>query len=99
MTVFRVPAKSALCAAVIATLLFVPGFASAGSTQTRLGKEKARLTEMRKKAEKAAAELDETLKRERSARHKVDDIRKQLARQRILIARIDRKLSELAREM
>jgi septal ring factor EnvC (AmiA/AmiB activator) len=99
MTVFRAPAKSALCAAVIAALLFVPGFASAGSAQTRLGKEKARLTEMRKKAEKTAAELDETLKRERSARHKVDDIRKRLARQRLLIARIDRKLSELAREV
>lgn len=99
MTVSRAPVKFALCAALIAALLFVPNFLSAESTQTRLGKEKARLTEMRKKAEKAAAELDETLKRERSARHKVDDIRKRLARQRRLITRIDRKLSELAREM
>ena len=99
MTVFRALVRSALCVAMITALLFPTGSASAGSTQNRLGNEKARLTEMRKKAEKAAAELAETLKRERAARHKVDDVQKRLARQRGLIARIDRKLSALAREM
>src|SRR3990170_1973653 len=99
MTVFRALVRSTLGVAMITALLFPSGSASAGSTQNRLGNEKARLTEMRKKAEKTAAELAETLKRERAARHKVDDVQKRLARQRGLIARIDRKLSALAREM
>ena len=99
MTVFRALVRSALGVAMITALLFPSGSASAGSTQNRLGNEKARLTEMRKKAEKAAVELAETLKRERAARHKVDDVQKRLARQKGLIARSDRKLSALARGM
>jgi len=99
MTVFRALARTGLCAAMIAALLLPPGTSHAESTQVRLRKEKARLTEMRKRAEKAAAELDQALEREQTSRHKVDEIRKQLDGQRRLIARIDRKLSTLAREM
>jgi len=99
MTVFRALARTGLCAAMIAALLLPPGASHAESTQSRLRKEKARLTEMRKQAEKAAAELDQALQREQTSRHKVDEIRKQLSGQRRLIGRIDKKLSSLAREM
>jgi septal ring factor EnvC (AmiA/AmiB activator) len=99
MTALRALARSALCLAMIAAILISPGVSPAGSTQNKLRKEKARLTEMRKRAKKAEAELNKALKRERAARHKVDGIRKRINVQRRLIARIDRKLSELAREM
>ena len=99
MTAVRALGRSALFVAMIVALLLPPGVSPAGTTQDRLRKEKARLTEMRKEAEKAAAELDRALKRERAARHKVDDIRKRLKSQRSLIARIDRKLNALARKM
>ncbi|HEU5361483.1 MAG TPA: peptidoglycan DD-metalloendopeptidase family protein [Candidatus Deferrimicrobiaceae bacterium] len=99
MTDFLPRARSVLCLAMVLSILLPPGASSAESTQDRLRKEKARLTEMRKKAEKTAAELNEALRRERSARHKVDDLQKRLTRQRRLIARIDGKLSALAREM
>ncbi len=99
MTVFPLLARSALCVAMIAAVLLSPGVSVGGGTRDELRREKERLTEMRKKAEEAAAELDEALRRERTARNKVDDIRKRLRSQRRLIARIDRKLDALARDM
>ena len=99
MTVFPPLARIVLCVVVIAAFLLPPGVSFGGSTQDRLRREKARLTEMRKKAEAAAAELDQALRQEQSARNKVDDIRKRLAVQQRRIARIDRRLSALAREM
>lgn len=99
MTAVRALGRSALFVAMIAALLLPPGVSPAGTKQDRLRKEKSRLTEMRKKAEKAASELDKALKREQAARHKVDDIRKRLKSQRRLIGRIDRKLTALARKM
>ena len=99
MTAVRAVGRSALFVAMIVALLLPPGVSPAGTTQDRLRKEKARLTEMRKEAEKAAAELDDALTREQAARHKVDDIREQLTSQRRLIARVDRKLTALARKM
>ncbi|TFG58079.1 MAG: hypothetical protein E4H29_06235, partial [Deltaproteobacteria bacterium] len=75
MTAVRAVGRSALFVAMIVALLLPPGVSPAGTTQDRLRKEKARLTEMRKEAEKAAAELDDALTREQAARHKVDDIR------------------------
>lgn len=99
MTVFPHPARSVLCMAMIVALLLPSGNSLAGSTQERLRREKARLTEMRRKAEAAAAELDEALRREKTARDKIDDIRKRLASQRRLIARIDKKLDALGRDM
>lgn len=95
----RTLVRSALCAAMIAAVLLPAGGSSAESTQNRLEKEKARLTEMRKRAERAAAELDAALRKEKAARSKVTDIQARIARQRRLIERIDRKLSALAREM
>ena len=99
MTAVRALFRSVLCAAMIAAVLLPAAGASAESTQNRLQKEKARLTEMRKRAERAAAELDAALRKEKAARNKVTDIQKRIARQRRLIGRIDRKLSALAREM
>jgi murein hydrolase activator len=99
MTVFPTLARFALCVVMIAAFLPPPGVSFGGSTQDRLRREKARLTEMRKKAEAAADELDRALRQEESARNKVDDIRKRLAVQRRRIARIDRRLSALARDM
>jgi septal ring factor EnvC (AmiA/AmiB activator) len=99
MTAVRALGRFALFVAMIAALVLPPGVSPAGTKQDRLRKEKARLTEMRKKAEKAASELDRALKREQAARHKVDDIRKRLTSQRRRIARIDRKLTTLARKM
>ncbi len=99
MTGIPRPARSAFCVAMIVALLLPQGGSFADSTQQKLRREKARLTEMRKKAEEAAAELDEALRRERTTRGKIDDIRKRLASQRRLIARIDGKLGALARDM
>jgi len=99
MTAVRAPGRYALFVAIIAVLLLPPGVSPAETKQDKLRKEKSRLTEMRMEAEKAAAELNEALGRERSARHKVDDIRKRLKSQRRLIARIDRKLAALAGKM
>ncbi|NNG48000.1 MAG: hypothetical protein HKM86_12935, partial [Deltaproteobacteria bacterium] len=99
MTAVRALGRSAFLVAMIVALLLPPGVSPAGTKQDRLRKEKARLTEMRKKAKDAESELNRALKRERAARHKVDDIRKRLKSQRRRIARIDKKLSTLARKM
>ncbi len=99
MTAVRALFRSVLCAAMIAAVLLPAAGSSAESTQSRLQKEKARLTEMRKRAERAAAELDAALRKEKATRNKVTDIQKRMARQRRLIERIDQKLSALAREM
>ncbi len=99
MTSVRAFFRAALCAAVISAVLFPAGGVSAESTQNRLRKEKSRLTEMRKKAERAAAELDAALRKEKAARNKVTDLQKRIAHQRRIIDRIDRRLSALSREM
>lgn len=85
----------------IAVLAFALAAAPAGAADSyrELQKEKARLTEIRKKAEATARELAETLRREKSARHKVQDLQDRLSRQRRLIARIDAQLAGLNRKM
>ncbi len=98
MTGKRLRVRSWICVALV-SLILLPAGASAGEgAQGRLRREKARLTEMRERAEKAAAELNKALKRERASRHRVDELQQRLSRQRRLIARIDDKLSALARE-
>jgi septal ring factor EnvC (AmiA/AmiB activator) len=99
MTGSRVQARFVLGLAMISVILLSPGVSPAESSQKRLLREKARLTEMRKQAMEAEAELESALKRERAARHKVDGIRKRITAQRKRIERIDRKLSVLASEM
>ncbi len=65
----------------------------------QLRKEKARLTEMRRKAEETAAELADTIRRERTTRDRVGALETKLARKRKLVQRIDRKLAELGAEL
>jgi septal ring factor EnvC (AmiA/AmiB activator) len=93
----RIPAVAA-CLATFAWLALAPPVLAV-DTLGKLRQEKARLTDMKQKAEKAAAELAETLRREKLSRNKVDDIEARLAKQRKLIARIDRKLADLGTQM
>ena len=91
----RSPVRAFLWAAAFLLLLGHPPFAEGADSYPQLRKEKARLTEIRKRAEKIADELAETLRRETSTRSKVADLQSRLSRQRRLIARIDRKLARL----
>jgi septal ring factor EnvC (AmiA/AmiB activator) len=93
----RIPSIAA-CIAMFAWLAFAPTV-HAAEPLGKLRQEKARLTEMKQKAEKAAAELAETLRRERLSLRRVDDLEARLAKQRKLIARIDRRLSALGAQM
>jgi len=93
------PGRLAWIAACLATGLALASFAPAADSLDKLRQEKARLTEMKKGAERAAAELAETLRREKMTRSRVDDLQTRLAKQRRLIARIDRRLSELGGQM
>jgi septal ring factor EnvC (AmiA/AmiB activator) len=79
----------------LAAVLVIAAAAPAADSAARLRQEKARLTEMKRKAEKAAAELAETIRREKTTRGRVDDLQSRLARQRRMISRIDRRLSAL----
>lgn len=82
-------------AAVLLGLLWAPLRADGADSYRDLQKEKARLTRIRERAEKTAAELADTLRKEQSTRSKVQDLQSRLSRQRRLIARVDRKLSGL----
>lgn len=91
--------RAAFWIAVLACVLALAAPAGAADSYRELQKEKARLTEIRKKAEATARELAETLRREKSARHKVQDLQARLSRQRRLIARVDVQLAGLNRKM
>lgn len=95
----RRPAGAVLWIALLACVLAAPARAGAADSYTKLKKEKARLTEVRRQAEETARELARTLRRETSARHKVKDLQARLSRQRRLIAGIDRQLAALNRKM
>ncbi len=87
---------------VIAILVIAPGVKeSMGATDGvgRLRTEKARLTEMKRKAEETAAELAETIRREKTTRTRVGALKEKLGRKRKLIERIDRKLADLGGEL
>lgn len=91
--------RTAWAAACLAALFFIVSPARAAEPASRLQKEKARLMEMREKAEKTAAELAETLKREKTSRGRMNELEARLAKQRRLIARIDRRLLLLGGQM
>jgi septal ring factor EnvC (AmiA/AmiB activator) len=95
----RIPGHCAWIAVCLAAGLALVSAAHAADALGKLRQEKARLTEMKQKAEKAAAELAETLQREKMTRSRVSEIETRLAKQRRLIARIDRKLSALGGQM
>jgi septal ring factor EnvC (AmiA/AmiB activator) len=91
--------RFARIAACLAASLILASSAYAADSLGKLQQEKARLTEMKQRAEKAAAELAETIRREKSSRSRVGELESRHAKQRQLIARIDRKLSRLGGQM
>ncbi len=80
----------ALVLAVLAAGQGLAGRAGAADGLGQLRKEKARLTEMRRKAGETAAELADTIRREKTTRDRVGALETKLARKRKLVARIDR---------
>ncbi len=97
MTPFR---RLAVIAVLLAAGAAFPSAAdAAGGTAGKVLREKARLLEMKRKAEKTADELAETIRREKASRGKVIDLQSRLAYQRRLIARVDRRLGELSGQM
>ena len=96
MTVSGPLARFVVC---LAALLVLSPFARAADSLDKLRQEKARLTEMKQMAEKAAAELAETIRREKSSRSRVGALETRLKMQRQTIARIDRRLAQLGGQM
>lgn len=90
-------ALSAAGAALALLWSAVPAFAA--DPMSDLRREKARLVEMRRKAEKTAEELKETLRKEKKTRARVGDLRERLERQQRFIVDIDRKIDALSAEM
>ncbi len=101
--VAKVASRRALAAALV--LVFLGGGTGTAAAAGRAGsvgqlrREKARLTEMKRKAEETAAELADTIRREKTTRDRVDALKAKLARQRTLVARIDRRLAGLGAEL
>ena len=96
MTVSGGLARAAAC---LAACFFLLGPAHAADPSAKLKKERARLVEMKEKAERTAAELAETLRREKMSRSRMSEYEARLSKQRQLIARIDRRLSVLGQQM
>ena len=94
-------ARRLACAVLLLAALHALGLPSPASTGSvgKLRQEKARLLEMKKKAEKAAADLADTLRREKTSRSRVVDLQARLARQRKVIARIDGRLAVLGGQL
>lgn len=88
----------AVAALVLAAALALPGTAWAAGGADRIRQEKERLEQVRHKAEVTAAELAETISRERNSREKVAELQARLSRQKRLIARSDRRLALLGEE-
>lgn len=92
----RCPA--ALAAAILLVFALAAPRGAGGAPADPVGqlrREKARLTEMKRKAEAAAAELAVTIGREKTARNRVEVLQAKLTRQRREIERINRKLKNL----
>lgn len=91
--------RALLTVFAVLALLLAAGPATAADPMADLRREKARLVEMRRKAEKTAAELSQTLRKEKKTRARVGDLKERLDRQKRFIVEIDRKLSVLSSEM
>ncbi|MCL5966320.1 MAG: peptidoglycan DD-metalloendopeptidase family protein [Deltaproteobacteria bacterium] len=90
----------ALLAAACLVLLPAPSSLHAASeSPARLRKEKARLEEMKRKATRAAADLAETMAKEKMTRGRMKELQEKLARQKRLLARLDRRLADLSRRL
>ncbi len=88
----------ASCLALV-SFLALPAPSAAADNRETLEREKARLTEMKRKAETAAGELAETIRREKHSRGRVRELEARLAGQHRRIARIDRRLEALGIQM
>jgi septal ring factor EnvC (AmiA/AmiB activator) len=64
-----------------------------------LRKEKARLEEVRRKAEAAVAELQATLQKESTAKRKVNELKGRIASRRAEVARLDARIRQLSGRM
>lgn len=91
--------RACLAACAAFSLLLSAGPSVAADSLGDLRRERARLVEMRRKAEKTAAELTETLRKEKKTRARVGDLKTRLERQQRFIVEIDRKLSALSADM
>jgi len=88
-----------ICGAILLVVLGASFRAEGADSYRDLRREKARLTRIRERAEKAAGELAETLKKEKSTQSRVRKLQSRLSRQRRLIEKVDRKLSTLNARM
>ncbi|MBI5419590.1 MAG: peptidoglycan DD-metalloendopeptidase family protein [Deltaproteobacteria bacterium] len=86
---------SGIALLLAAWIAILPSGTPASDSAGKLREEKARLMEMKRKAEKTAAELADTLKREKTSLRRVGELQARLAKQRRLIERIDRRLLAL----
>ncbi|HEX7523898.1 MAG TPA: peptidoglycan DD-metalloendopeptidase family protein [Candidatus Deferrimicrobium sp.] len=84
-----------LAAAVSLCILFPPAPAVARDVAADLRKERGLLLEMKGREEKTAQELTEALRKEKRSKGRVGELQELLTRQRILLSRIDRKVSVL----
>jgi murein hydrolase activator len=84
-----------LAAAVSLCILFPPAPAVARDVAAELRKERGLLLEMKGREEKTAQELTEALRKEKRSKGRVGELQELLTRQRILLSRIDRKVSVL----
>ena len=87
---------SALLAAAVSLCVLIPAAAPAAQdVAAELRKERGRLLEMKAREEKTAQELTEALQKEKRSKGRVSELQERLKRQRILLSRIDRKVSVL----
>ncbi len=84
-----------LAAAVALCILYPPAARAARDVAAELRKERGRLIEMKQREEKSVRELTEALRKEKLSKGRVDELQGRLKRQRILLSRIDRKISVL----
>jgi septal ring factor EnvC (AmiA/AmiB activator) len=85
---------SALLAAAVSLGILFPA-AAARDVAGELRKERGRLLEMKEREEKTALELTEALRKEKRSKGRVGELQERLNRQRTLLSRIDRQVSDL----
>jgi murein hydrolase activator len=86
---------SVLLAAAVSLCILFPAAPAARDVAAELRKERGRLLEMKGREEKTAQELTEALRKEKRSKGRVGELQELLTRQRSLLSRIDRKVSDL----
>ncbi len=86
----------ALLAATVSLGIFFPAAVPAArDVAAELRKERGRLIEMKAREEKTVQELTEALRKEKRSKVRVGELQNRLKRQKSLLSRIDRKVSDL----